>query len=214
MCSDDCIGYILFRSQYRASGMPPELQRATLAAMETGENAEYHTACRAVRGFSDKVVDLVQAGEGLYLYSRSTPQNPLGCGTGKTHSAAAIANELIYQATWTAIHDPLVCWASVPEWLEALRMSFEGKEVPSHLAPERMKEVPLLVLDDLGAEKPSEWAQERVYTVVNRRDAEGLSTVVTTNYTFDQLVDRVGPRIASRMHCLTAVDMTSADHRR
>ena len=66
----------------------------------------------------------------------------------------------------------------------------------------------LLVLDDLGAEKPSEWVEETMNLIVNTRYNERRPTIFTTNYrrcaatrpTLDSLKVRVGFRLHSRLH--------------
>ena len=59
--------------------------------------------------------------------------------------------------------------------------------------------VDLLVLDDLGAEKPSDWMRDRLYTLVNRRYESNLPIIVTTNKDITSLEEHVGKRIVSRL---------------
>lgn len=59
--------------------------------------------------------------------------------------------------------------------------------------------IDVLILDDLGIEKPTEWAQETLYTIVDRRYRDNKKTVFTSNYSLDDLVERIGDRIPSRI---------------
>jgi DNA replication protein DnaC len=59
--------------------------------------------------------------------------------------------------------------------------------------------VDLLILDDLGTERPTEWSSERLYALVNRRWMEERPIVVTTNLEANELVEAVGGRMASRL---------------
>ena len=58
---------------------------------------------------------------------------------------------------------------------------------------------PLLILDDLGVEKTTEWALQALYVVVNRRYLDGRQTIITSNLTLDEVREKLGDRIASRI---------------
>ncbi len=107
-------------------------------------------------------------------------------GTGKTHLAAAIANRLIRQGK------PVVC-ATMIDLLGRIKQSFkyEGEEARVlHL----YKTVPLLVIDDIGKEPPTEWAVSTIYSIINARYEAYLPIIVTTNYNSDMLIKRMTPR--------------------
>jgi len=74
----------------------------------------------------------------------------------------------------------------------------------------------LLVLDDLGAEKTSEWVNDRLYLIVNRRYESGKPVVVTTNLSLDELIRKVGERTVSRLCeiCETFAPFPDEDYRR
>ncbi len=73
----------------------------------------------------------------------------------------------------------------------------------------------LLLVDDLGAAKTSEWTEELTYRLVNHRYEHLLPTVFTTNLTIRDLRDALGDRIASRLAQMTErVTLTGADRRR
>ena len=60
---------------------------------------------------------------------------------------------------------------------------------------DRLRNAPLLILDDLGVENPSAWAQEKLFQLLNHRYSHMLPTVITTNADLDML----DPRIRSRL---------------
>ena len=64
---------------------------------------------------------------------------------------------------------------------------------------EQAKKVELLVLDDLGAEKPSEWVVEKLFQVVNYRYNEMLPTIFTSNLSPEELENRIGERTVARI---------------
>ena len=112
-------------------------------------------------------------------------------GTGKTHLAAAVGNHLVGQGI-------AAFFTVVPELLNNLRHSLFDNNDDQHGERDllrRIAEVPVLILDDLGAERGSEWVREQLYLVVNYRYNHLLPTVITTNARF-QVMD---PRIASRL---------------
>ncbi|MQC47904.1 MAG: AAA family ATPase [Chloroflexi bacterium] len=115
-----------------------------------------------------------------------------GNGCGKTHLAAAIANERLTAGD-------RVAFANVADLLDELRAAFAPD------APRRYEQVfralveaPVLVLDDLGAQKSSPWAEEKLYQLLNHRHLARLHTVVTTNKKLSELETRIASRLADR----------------
>jgi DNA replication protein DnaC len=134
---------------------------------------------------------LRSAAELCYRYA----QNPTGWllleggyGTGKTHLAAAIANARLQQGE-------SVLFKTAPDLLDYLKQSFSpASGVNYDEAFEQMRKAPLLVLD-LGAEKQSEWAAEKLYQLFNDRYHLSLPTVITTNRNPAQLEGRLRSRL-------------------
>jgi DNA replication protein DnaC len=56
-----------------------------------------------------------------------------------------------------------------------------------------------LILDDLGVEKTTEWSLQTLYTIIDRRYREEKQTLITSNLTLDEIAEKVGDRIASRI---------------
>lgn len=143
-----------------------KLRGATFDSAEQREDgiAAYEVGKKYVRDFED-----ICRGEddmkGLLLYGPP--------GTGKTHLAACIANELM------ARYVP-VLFTSVIE----LTGLFED-ELGEVLR--RMRSARLLVLDDLGAERSTDFKLEQVYNVVNSRCNDMKPMIVTTNYTMEEM---------------------------
>ncbi|MDQ2713293.1 MAG: ATP-binding protein [Chloroflexota bacterium] len=113
---------------------------------------------------------------------------PNGCG--KTHLAAAIANLRLENGS-------LVLFATVPDLLDHLRAAFAptSNEVYDQLFA-RMREAELLVLDDLGTQQSSPWANEKLFQLLNYRYNSRFPTVITANNKGLQAVDE---RIRSRL---------------
>lgn len=115
-----------------------------------------------------------------------------GNGCGKTHLAAAIANERL------AAGDR-VAFANVADLLDELRAAFAPDSPRRYEQVFRaLVEAPVLVLDDLGAQKSSPWAEEKLYQLLNHRHLARLHTVVTTNKKLSELETRIASRLADR----------------
>jgi DNA replication protein DnaC len=110
-------------------------------------------------------------------------------GCGKTHLAASIANYCLKRG-----HPCL--FVVVPDLLDHLRASYSpGSAVAYDERFESILEAPLLILDDLGAQQATPWAQEKLYQVFNHRYNARLPTVITSN----RLLEEMDPRLRSRM---------------
>lgn len=129
-----------------------------------------------------------------------------GVGSGKTHLAAAIANVMIDRGI------PAL-FGTFSEHLEHIREEFDHTGEKKYFA--MMKSTPMLVLDDLGKERRTEWTQHILFDVVNYRYEHLLPMVVTTNMDFDALGGYVGNAIFSRLYEMSGgVKTTGDDHRR
>jgi DNA replication protein DnaC len=112
-----------------------------------------------------------------------------GYGCGKTHLAAAIANYRLSLG-----HS--VLFVVVPDLLDYLRATFgPSSEVALDERLDAIREIPLLVLDDLGAHNSTPWAQEKLFQILNHRYNSRLPTVITSN----QRLEELDPRITSRL---------------
>ncbi len=119
-------------------------------------------------------------------------------GWGKTHLATAILN-------WRIDHPgdgPPGKYVNCPDFLAALRASIDVGGFETTLTLYR--EVPLLLLDDLGAEYQRRrgdevsWADEQIYRVMDYRYREQMATIVTTNTRLDRVTPRLRDRLRDR----------------
>ena len=126
-----------------------------------------------------------EVGKGLYFCG--------GVGTGKTHLAVAVMNELIRKKRTPSL------FVTVPELLDNLRETYNkpGRNLDEWM--DAVQNAEFLVLDDLGSERPTEWVRERIFVIVNHRYREALPTVFTSNIGPKDLAEQLGERTASRI---------------
>ena len=127
---------------------------------------------------------------------RAFGQNPQGWlvlkggyGSGKTHLAAAIANNRIAQGQ-------MVLFVNTPDLLDHLRAAYSpSSDVAFDERFQQVRNAPLLILDDLGSQSNTEWAQEKLYQIFNHRYNAALPTVVTTNQELETIEGRIRSRL-------------------
>ena len=129
-------------------------------------------------------------------------------GVGKTHLAAAIANEALRRQF-------NVLFAIVPDLLDHLRSTFgPSSEVEYDARFELIRTVPLLILDDLGTENTTPWAREKLFQIMNYRYNDALPTVITSNRKPEDIDPRIFSRMSDRALCEEHIIIDSADYRR
>ncbi len=150
--------------------------------LETSENRQ---ALARVRKYAE---EFSRDSGGLFL------TGPVG--TGKTHMAACLVNELISR-------EIRVLFGNVLDLLGRLRRSYdEDAQEEEWRILDELSTVPLLVIDDLGKEKVSEWVEQTLYRIVDMRYRNNRPMVVTSNYMLSELEKRyqeVGPALVSRI---------------
>ncbi len=120
-------------------------------------------------------------------------------GNGKTHLAVAVVNQCIKRGH-------LSHYAFVPDLLDYLRDTFSpNSSVGYAMLFEQVKSVPLLILDDMGAETSTSWAKEKLYQIAVHRHNNRLPTLITTYLTLDE-IEEEHPRLASRLNDTTLVN--------
>lgn len=152
----------------------------------------------------ERVCRLVERGHGAYLWGEP--------GRGKTYAAAHAVRVSVEGSRGPKVPAKLV---SARQLLDSIRDGFNGGD---RGALRRAETVPLLALDDLGAERPTDWAIETITGLIDARTAEGLPTIVTSNYSLGQLRGlwggMPGARIASRLGgACERIEVTGPDRR-
>ena len=142
--------------------------------------------------YVEQFQEIRETGKGFYFHSGVK-------GSGKTRLAVSIANDIITRymvgakfATTIQILDQIKS-----TWGENSRERNAGELVNERRLIDDIISVPVLVIDDIGVEKPKDWIDERFYNILNGRMIEKRITIFTSNYRISelQLDDRIVNRI-------------------
>jgi DNA replication protein DnaC len=141
---------------------------------------------RVVRSFTEDLGANLDSGRGLWLMGDT--------GTGKTTLAMLVSKTALAAGHSVAIY-------SLPKLLARIRRTYDAEAgQDSYLALfEQLTSVDLLHIDDLGAEKRSDWVLEQLYALINERYETQRSILVTTNLDEAALEEQIGPRTVSRL---------------
>jgi DNA replication protein DnaC len=129
-----------------------------------------------------------------------------GYGCGKTHLAAAIANECVS-------HGIPTLFLTVPDLLDSLRFAYSSEDVTFEERFDQIRNAPLLVLDDFGTQSATEWAREKLFQILNYRYINHLAMVATTNLALEQIEGRMRSRL-SDPDLVAYVNIHAPDYRR
>ncbi len=142
---------------------------------------QFNRAYQAARAFADEP-------KGWLVIAGSS-------GCGKTYLAAAIANHCI------ANNRP-VFYITVPDLLDHLRSTFSpSSEMPYDEFFEQVRNIPLLILDDLGAQSSTSWAKEKLDQLLNYRFSNQLPTVIVSIVPIEELEERIRTRLFNSSLC-------------
>jgi len=130
-------------------------------------------------------------------------QGPYGCG--KTHLAAAVANECASLGVPTL-------FLTVPDLLDSLRFAFNAEDTTFEERFVQIRSAPLLILDDFGTQNATDWAREKLFQILNYRYVNRLPILVTTNLALEQIEGRMRSRL-SEPNLVTQVEILAPDYR-
>ena len=143
------------------------------------------TVVSEVRRYANDIGVNLDQGRGLWFMG--------DVGTGKTTLAMLVSKAALDAGRSVAIY-------SLPRLLAEIRTTYDDGSQHSYAGLlARLGAVDLLHIDDLGAERSSEWVLEQLYSIVNVRYEERRALVVTTNLDHEQLREQITARTVSRL---------------
>jgi len=150
----------------RSIGLPDPDQRRHTFANDLGYNS---AQMKKARNFVDHWEEFRQSGTGLLLWG--------SVGTGKSFIAGCIANALLDKGV-------PVLMTNFARLLNRLT-HFHSGDRTTYI--DSLNRYPLLIIDDRGIERNSEFAREQVFSLIDSRCRSGLPMIVTTNLTLDEM---------------------------
>ena len=181
--------------QLRKTGFPERAMQEWTFENDDGSNPKLTSA---MKKFVENFRTFEEEGKGLLLFGT--------VGTGKTYLAACVANALINKGIPCLVTN----FARIANEVQGM---YEGKQEYY----DNLNTFPLLVIDDLSAERKTEYMQEIVFNVIDARYRAKLPLIVTTNLTREELLnpaDLTYQRIFSRLfEMCTPIEVAGKDRR-
>lgn len=205
MARCDCWREEIVRRRLSDARIPTRYQHCDLSNFVTYANEKLLRAVAGVRKFAEA---FPVVNKGLFLIGRP--------GIGKSHLAVAALKHAIMSSGARGL------FYDVRELLKVIRSTYNPQTRTAEMDVLRpVLEADLLVLDDLGAEKTTEWVEETLNLIVNTRYNERRVTVFTSNYPdipdetdTNSLLCRIGFRMRSRLHEMCDfLELRGADYR-
>lgn len=179
------------RRLLRWSGTPPTYEDATFDTFQ---------ALRGTEGALVRAKEFASGRQRVLILTGDV-------GVGKTHLAVAASRAR------AGLDGPFV-YVNVPAFLDRLRQSYSNKsQWNEREIMEPAQRWPVCILDDLGAQRSTDWALERLYALVDARYSQGLATIVTTNCLPSEWESRIMSRLTDKRYSVTC-NISAQDYRR
>jgi len=200
----ECSGFIMLERALELARIPKEYRNANLRSFKVDkDNEEY---AQILIETMQRPTDMVKEGFNIALLHNNK-------GTGKTFAACAIANEFIYRTCmnpeWFDFENPLALYVKFNRWANNNRDRYRDEDLYEETLRdmEQMREVPLLILDDIGSGRITPIVRDLIYDVIDYRKEEQKSTIYTSNFVDSVLRQNeyLGDIIVSRMLYKTVV---------
>lgn len=199
---DTCLKYHTIKTLMELSKVPESLHHPIGLDCDKKDILQF-TRLQLIK---DDVDGFVEDGSNLFICSKYT-------GNGKTSWAIKIMYKL-FELEWDiwGCIEPLALFIYVPEFLISIK-NFDNPMSNSYL--ENIKKVPLVIWDDIGAGKVSEYDYTQLLVYINARQQAGKANIFTSNFVdVDELGKHIGMRLASRIYNASEiVELRSEDMR-
>lgn len=194
-----CTRHVLEAVRYKASRLP---ERLTSNCFEGFDFSFYPSDASPVDGKNTSYLEMARtafkaAQDFVNSESNAKPEKGLficgNVGSGKTFLCSAIANALLGSGKD-------VLFLVVPDLLDEIRASYSPDSGTSEMQLlDTARNISVLILDDLGAHNYTEWTRNKLYSILNYRLNNRLSTVINSNLTLEEIEQFLGERTTSRI---------------
>ncbi|HEY8466918.1 MAG TPA: ATP-binding protein [Solirubrobacterales bacterium] len=177
------------RTRGVSSAIPPRYRGVSFDRPPVSDMArrpETRDVVAVVREYVEELREMLARGRGLWLSG--------DIGTGKTTLAMLVSSAAAEAGYSLAVY-------SLPRLLARIRRTYDADPAEDSYLEffERLTSVDLLHIDDLGAEKRSDWVLEQLYAIIDERYVSERAVIVTTNLDEAELEEQIGARTVSRL---------------
>lgn len=180
------------------SGMRERFLHRTFETFKTPDNKTAR-ALRVATTYAENFDSKLPGPDNIERLDRNGLFITGGIGTGKTHLAAAIANNLMSKGK------PVICMTMI-DLLARIKATYDSGQISEGEVLKLYETVPLLIIDDIGKEPATEWGVSKIYAIINARYEAYMPTIITTNYDDQTLVQRLTPPKGDNMTAEATVD--------
>jgi DNA replication protein DnaC len=169
---------------FQRAGIPLRFQSRTFDSYQANNEGQAK-ALRKARSYADNWRENVAAGTSLIFSGNA--------GTGKTHLACAIANELMGQGVSSV-------FTTVSDAMRAIKRTYDaGSQMTEVQAIQAFVDPGLLILDEVGANRGTEYEVQLVFDIINKRYENCRPTIILTNLDPQALRECLGERVVDRL---------------
>lgn len=187
-CSEDCLRYAEMHYLLEHSGLPHNLQGKTILSPE---QVDYDAFCK-LADIKNNIVDFVQQGKNLYLYSENT-------GNGKSSWLAKCLKAYFNQVWAGNGFRQRGYFLHLPTFLIELKENIRTPNDELLELKDFLKEIDLLCIDDIAASTLSEYEHNYLLYIIDYRVSCGKSTLYSSNLNEQNLLLYLGTRLKSRV---------------
>jgi len=190
-CCKTCIGYQQLKFLYNSSGMPQKYRGEFSINNYEIPNVDAKKY-RELKKFKKDIVKNINKGKGIFIHSNNK-------GNGKTTWVCILMNNYFKEI---ALENNLRVrgkFINVPMFFQSLKDDFDRKEKEMDSIKRQLKNIDLIIWDDIGAESPNNWVRETLYSYINYRISNDLSQFYTSNLSMEKLKKNLNERIISRI---------------
>lgn len=197
-----------------ATGIPKKYRNSFFKNLPIAkENPKAYAVAQA---YTKNIIDFVNRGVGLFLFSVPNPENTLGTGTGKTQTATALGNEYLvariieHVSGKRQIEEQPTLFVRAAELQNMYNKQFRGSFEDTAEASEkfnklvkRMEKAELLIIDDISLRSATEALTNILYEVLDDRYINEKPVIFTSNFPIQKIGEVLNPQIQSRIEGMT-----------
>nr|WP_179198504.1 DnaA/Hda family protein [Paenibacillus amylolyticus] len=196
----DCYYERQFRNYNPTDGLAPDEKEYTFKTAVIDKENE--TQLKLAMDFVRNIKEHMEKGSWMYIFGddhRAKEKNVSAFGTGKTYLMVCIANALAHRKIPGIYVTEDDMYSAIKETYN--RNSKKTDETESEVL-ERFRKVPILMIDDLFTAQYKDWAEDKLFSILNGREREGKITIMTSNYELERIPGRLptnGAKLVSRI---------------